>query len=479
MPQDSSRTRAIAGNTAVQVAGKFVGTLLGILTVGVMTRHLGQSGYGQFTTVMSFLQFFGILVDFGLTLTMVKMVSLPDTDESEVASNIFTLRLLSGAVFFGVAPAVALFLPYPTVVKAGIALGALSFLGITLSSVLVGIFQKHLAMHRAAIAEVAGRTVLLLGAFLAARAGAGLLSFIGVLVAANLIQFLLVFLFTRSFTRVGLAFDTGLWKRIIRESWPIGLAIAFNLVYLKGDIIILSLSRPEAEVGLYGAAYKILDVVTVIPMVFMGLVLPLITASWSSGNRREYGRRLGRAFSFLSLLALPLVFGTLAVSRDLMALIAGESFASSGTYLSILMLGAAMVFWGALFGHAIVAQGLQRKVIPAYAADAIISILLYILLIPRFGAVAAAWVTVFSEAFIACFAAAMVIRTSRQRPSLDIFSRSLLASLGMFAVVLWAGPWHVLIRIMLGIASYGGLLFLFRGLTRDMLQDILRRPRTP
>src|SRR5512142_1309213 len=122
-----SLSRAIASNTATQIAGKFIGNLLGIITIGVMTRALGRTGYGEFTTAISFLQFFGILVDFGLTLPMTRMISDGRADEGKVASNIFTLRLLSGAVFFGLAPLLALAFPYGPCVKSAIALGALSF----------------------------------------------------------------------------------------------------------------------------------------------------------------------------------------------------------------------------------------------------------------------------------------------------------------------------------------------------------------
>src|SRR5689334_15249734 len=88
-----SRTAAIAKNTIVQTVGRTIGTVLGLLTLGVMTRYLGAAGYGAFTTVTSFLQFFGILVDFGLSLTTVAMLSEAGVDRDKVSSNIFTLRV--------------------------------------------------------------------------------------------------------------------------------------------------------------------------------------------------------------------------------------------------------------------------------------------------------------------------------------------------------------------------------------------------
>jgi O-antigen/teichoic acid export membrane protein len=475
-PTHMSLTRAIAGNTFVQVSGKFIGTLLGILTVAVMTRHLGQAGYGEFTTAISFLQFFGILVDFGLTLTMIRMISDAGADESRVASNIFTLRLVSGLVFFGAAAGIAQLFPYPPNVKACIALGSLSFLGISLSSVLVGIFQKKLAVRLAAMAEVAGRLLLFLGVLFAARLGLSLFWVIGILVMSNLLQLMLSLVFAQKLMRIRPAFDLALWREIVRQSWPIGVSIAFNLVYLKGDVIVMSLYRTQSEVGLYGAAYKILDVITIIPAVFMGLVLPVLTQAWTAGDRESFDRRLGRAFNFLSFIALPLAVGTQAVAADLMSFVAGPAFAASGRMLSVLMLAGAMVFWSGLFGHAVVALGLQKKLIWAYGFDAAISLLLYLVLIPRYGATGAAWVTVFSETFIALATAAAVLYRTRKAVPLQMFGRALTASLIMYLALLPMHSVHVLWRVLAGMVIYAGLLWAFGGVTKEMIGQ-LRRPK--
>lgn len=470
-----SVSRAIASNTAVQIAGKFAGNVLGIVTIAIMTRALGRDGYGAFTTAISFLQFFGILVDFGLTLTMVRMISEERADVGKVASNVFTLRLVSGAVFFGLAPVLALAFPYPPQVKTAIAVGALSFFAMTSSQVLTGVFQKHLATGHAALADVLGRATLLLGAWHAAARGAGLLAFVTAFVLGNAVQLAVTFLSARKFAPIALAFDLRFWRRIVRESWPIGVSIAFNLIYLKGDVIILSLTRSQGEVGLYGAAYKVLDVITVIPMIFMGLVLPLLAAAWSGGRKDEFARRLGKAFDALSLLALPLAFGTSVVASDLMAFVAGAQFAASGPYLAVLMLAGAAVFWSALFGHTVVAIGLQRRMIVAYAADAALSLGLYAWAVPRYGGIGAAWVTVFSEAFIMVATAWAVVAKTGAGPRLRTFVRAAAASALMAAVVASLGSVHVLLRVAVGGATYVALLASFGVLNKETL-SFLRRP---
>lgn len=472
-----SLTRAVASNTAFQIAGKAVGTVLGLLTVAIMTRHLGQNGYGEFTTVTSFLQFFGIVVDFGLTMTMVRMISVDGADESAIASNVFTMRFVAGLLFFGVAPLIALAFPYDPLVKIGIALASLSFLSMTLSQVLVGIFQKHLSTGRAAVAEVVGRVVLLGGVAYAAAAGRGLIAIIVALIASNVVHFALSFVFARKHVHVRLAFDRAVWRRVFGVSWPIGLAILFNLIYLKGDIIILSVTRTQAEVGLYGASYKILDVVTTVPMVFMGIALPILARAWAAGNRDDFARKLSRSFDFLSMLALPLAIGAIPVATDLMRFVAGDAFAEAGMFMAILMSGGAAVFWSALFGHAVVALDLQRRMLPWYAADAAIALALYIVLIPIYGAVAAAWVTVLSEAFMAVASCVMTLGTTRIRLPMRTFTKALVASVGMAIVVAMLPALHVLLRVGIGAAVYAGLLFLSGGISKETFALFRREPQ--
>src|SRR3989344_7603044 len=107
-----SLTRTIAHNTIIQIIGKGAGLAFSILTLGILTRYLGPTQFGYYTTAFAFLQIFGILIDFGLQMITAQLISDPNEDESIMLSNIFTLRLLSALIFF-IAPVIAIFFPYP------------------------------------------------------------------------------------------------------------------------------------------------------------------------------------------------------------------------------------------------------------------------------------------------------------------------------------------------------------------------------
>ncbi|MDD5251545.1 MAG: flippase [Patescibacteria group bacterium] len=476
-----SLARAVASNTAIQISGKVIGTILGILTVAVMTRHLGLTAYGEFTTATTFLQFFGILVDFGLTLTLIRLLAEPGADEQRVVSNVFTLRLASAAAFYGLAVAVGWLFPYSMQIKLGITLASFSYFGMTLSQTLVGVFQKKLAVARATIAEVAGRLVLFLGVVAVAKLGGGLLPIISLLIAGNAAQLTLNWIFVRRLVPVRLVYDRAYWLHVLRESWPVGVTVALNLVYLKSDVIILSLTRSQAEVGLYGAAYKVLDVITVVPSVFMGIVMPVLAAAWLAGDRAAFDRRLGRAFDFMIMLAVPLLVGTVPVATDLMTLVAGRDFAAAGPSLVILMGAGAAVFMSALFGYTVLAVGLQRRMIWGFATDAVLSLALYVWLIPRFGIMGAAAVTLFSEAFIAVVNVWVLRKHAHVRVSLRLAVKTLPAAALMYVCLIAVPSWPVLLRIALGAAVYFAALAAMRGVTREMIFSFLpeRRPTPP
>ena len=66
-----SFTRKIALNTIVQIIGKVLTTLISLVLIAALTRYLGVSGYGQYTTIFAFTQFFAVLADFGFFLFLV------------------------------------------------------------------------------------------------------------------------------------------------------------------------------------------------------------------------------------------------------------------------------------------------------------------------------------------------------------------------------------------------------------------------
>lgn len=468
-----SLTRKIAHNTIYQLIGKLISTVLGIIVVVLLTRYLGAEQYGQYTTVIAFLQIFSVIVDLGLYIILIKKISEPDADTEKLVSNVFTIRLLSAILFLGAAPIVALALPYPSIIKIGIAITSISYLFITLNQVLTGLFQKNLRMDKVSIAEVAGRIVLLASIGLILLFQLQLSWVFVAMILGSLTNFLYIWLSARRFVRIRLSFNWPVWINIIRESWPIGLSVAFNLVYFKADTIILSLYQPAADVGIYGATYKVLEIMITLPAMFAGLVMPLLTAAYAMRNTDQFQHVIQKSFNFLLILSLPLIFGTQFVAQNIMLMVAGEEFSASGSVLQILIIATGIIFIGSLFGNTVVAVNKQKPMILIYLFIAIVSLAGYLILIPRYTYYGAAWMTVASELMIMIGSIWMVYRATKFRLNFNVAWRTIVSVAVMSGLMylLRDLSWYWL--VVIGCLVYIGVLVMVKGITRTDIKDVL------
>ena len=466
-------TKKLARNTVLQLVGKTVGTLLGVVTVAVLLRSLGPFGFGEFTTAITFVTLFATVVDFGLTLTTVQMISEPDVDEHRILSNLLSLRLISGLFFFSIAAFIGLLFPYSNDVKLAIGVGAVAYFFAAITQLLVGVFQKRLEMWRVVVAELINRVAFFTAVLLVAVWHGGVVAFAGAVMVAAVLQCVVLTTLTRPFVKLRWHLHTDLWGEIMRRSWPIGVTIFFNLIYLRGDIVFLSLMRTTEEVGAYGAAYKMVDVLTAIPAMFMGLVLPILVRSWKSGEHATFHATMQQTFDVFAIVAIPIAVGAYALAEPIMVFIGGSEFAAAGPIMRWLAPTCAIVFFGNLFAHAVVALNAQRRVVLGFALVAAASILGYLFFIPRFGVFGAAGVTLFSELTITIVVFVVASLVGKRLPSVTVATKTLLASALMFLLLPTFSSLHVLVQILIGALIYLVALTALGGLHPRQLKRLI------
>lgn len=472
-----SLTRKIAHNTAWQVSGKLLGLGLSLVTAGLVMRYLGTQGWGQYTTILAFLQIFGIVMDFGLYIILIKKIAKIDEESGELVNNIFTLRLISGIIFLGIAPVIVLFFPYAPIVKLGVLFTTFFYLFISLNQLLSAVFQKFLATYWIAIAEVIGKTVLFVSSLIFIYLDFNLLWIMGALVLGSGMNFLTNFIASRRYFKIRLRFNAKIWKQTIKEAWPVALSIAFSLIYFKGDTVILSWFRPETEVGIYGAPYKMLEVLVTFPAMFIGLVLPVISKAWQEKRIDDFKKILQKAFDFLVLIAVPMVFGCVILAEPMMVLLGGKEFIASAPVLQILVFATAAIFLATLFSYLVVAVDKQKVMLWGFGAVAFTSLFVYLYLIPKYSYWAAAWTTVYSEIAVLIIAFTIVYRTTKVFPKMIIILKSLFAGAVMGLVLYWLVDFNLFFLIILGALIYTVALYLVKGISKQQIQEILELKR--
>ncbi len=468
-----SLNRKIAHNTIVQIVGKIITTILGLVALGMMTRYLGQEKFGWYITVTAFLQFAGILIDFGMIVVTAQMLSQPLQNKEKLFKNLFTFRFVSALLFFSLAPLVAFFFPYNTQIKLAIGISSLAFLAITLNQVFVGLYQTKLKMHIQAIAEVIGRLVLVGGIFLAIRGQMSFLTVMGVVTLASVTHTIVLWTTAGRETKIAFAFDWDIWKKIIHKMWPIALSIIFNVVYLKGDLVLLSVFVDQKQVGIYGAAYRVLDVITQSAMMIMGVLMPLMAFAWSRNLKKEFKKHFQQSFDIMMMFAIPMMVGAITLSDKIILLVAGEKFIESGKILSILAIAVFGVFLGAIFGHTAVAIDKQKQTLWIYISNAFITLIGYLIFIPIYGIYGAAWMSVFSELYAGILLYATTRYYSQEKLSFKTVFKIIVASFIMSLVLQKIPSAPITLLVITGIIVYSSVLLLLGGVESKTIKEII------
>lgn len=488
--QGSGLARRVAFNTIVQFVGRIAGAIIAIILTRMIANYLGVAGYGQYTTIFAYITFFGAIADFGFFWYLVREVARDKENAERITANVVTLRLLFGLLVLVIGAVIAFSIPrYDDVVRLGIVLLAASMLWVTLSNTLIGVFQANEEMGYPVINEIIGRLTTLILTWWAVRSGANIIVIVYAALTGSFIIFFLNYILARRYVRLRLGFDFHLWRQIMRENTALGINVLLGIIYFKIDAVILSALKPSIDVGIYGAPYKVLEILLAFPAMFMGAVFPGL-AKIIDKDKERTAVVLQKAFDLLSIAGWGVLAGCFSLAGGIIAFVTrGEGdFLTTATMtikgvpitapvvLQILSVAVALAFLGNFFVSTIIAQGSQRQLIIGNVVNAIANAGLNLLLIPYFSYVAAAGITIISELIMLGFSSVIVYNKLHFIPRITTFLKAGVSALIMALVLfLIRDHVHVLVATGIGGTVYLAALFTTGSLTKDMVGLVMRR----
>lgn len=471
-----SLARKIALNTVIQLAGKVGSTVTGIIVISLMTRRLGAEGFGAYSTANAFLQIFSLILDVGINVTFPAMLGEHAHDEKyqkRLFTAILTLRLImSVVILLLIAPLVVFVWPFPWEIKLATLALSLSFVFPNLQQILTGVQQQRLRMGIASIGENIGRVINIIGLLMAPYFGWGLIAQCWIISISSFTVFAMNAISVRRFLPLEWNWDPEIWWMTLKRSWPVGLSIGLNLIYYKADTLILQHYRPQIEVGWYGAAYRVLDVLVTVPFLYAGILLPILSKTWRDRRMEDLSVLISRSLDVMILLTLPLIVGMYWFGERALILISGPEFLAAGTLARVLIFAVTAIYFNTVLSYTIVALQAQRKMLPVYAFTAFSALAGYLVLIPRFGAIAAAWLTVASETIVLLGSIITVWGFVHFSPSKRLFFGTLAATVAMWFAGFYLQTTPLIIGMALTSFVYAIVLIGTRTLTKDSVRTL-------
>jgi len=202
----------------------------------------------------------------------------------------------------------------------------------------------------------------------------------------------------RRFPRPRWDIDLDLWKYIIREAIPFGLSSVFVRVYYYVDTVMISLLilNPNEVMGWYNAAYRMVIILSFIPVTFLGSLYPIMSKLYVSSDK-YLGFMYERSFKYLMILAIPIGVGTTVLGEDLISIVYGPDFAPSAIALRILIWSEVLIFINSSFGYLFNSINRQMIVAKQTMLAAGFNIILNLFLIPQYSYIGASSATVATQ----------------------------------------------------------------------------------
>lgn len=405
----------IGYNTSVQLIGKVLSVLLSVVTIGLLTRYLGASGYGNFTLVFAYMSFFAVISDFGLQLTMVRELAGKKAESKTLYGTYLWLKVLLVLFSTLLAFIFLLFFPYSLGLKTAILIGGLA-VGISgLTGYGTTIFQSKVRLDLVTFVDAAVKivTVSLIALFIFLRLG--FYSIVSSVLLGNLIGLAVTAVLLRRSIKFSFNLDKNLARKIFILSLPIGFTSLFSLLYFRLDTIILSIIRDSGEVGIYSLSYKVLENVIVIWGFYMASVFPLLSRYKAENEKGKFNNLLRNSFFIAAALSFLIVTMSFIFAPLIISIFAGTGFSGSTAALRILIFSVPLLFINNILYYRFLMRRNMYPVTASLIAALIFNLAANLLYVPKFGYIASSYITVLTELFLFLLLALIIFSQSRGR----------------------------------------------------------------
>ncbi len=404
----------LLSNVGWLVADKIMRLGVGLFVGAWMARYLGPQSFGLLSYGQAIVVLFSAISTVGLPEILVRDLVRSPERESELVASAFIIRLFGAAIAIALsAITVWLLRPGEEMTWLVVAILALAFFAQAMDV----IDSRYQALVNVRSIVLLRNLAFFVFSFLKIGAiilHATLLTFAWLLTLELFVVAALMYLFAH---RQGMAFRLGdaTWNeclRLLHASWPLLLRLLATGIYMRIDQIMISRFLGDLDVGQYSAAVRVSELWYLVLMAIATAFSPTLTESHKQSTELYEGQllKIMRSVTWMSIIVAILL--TL-LAPFVVSVLYGQEYQVASNVLMVHAWAGIFVAQGVCASAWFINMGLVRYALYQALAGAIVSILLNLVLIPRFGILGAAYSVVISQ-FVAAIAVNVLFKRTRR-----------------------------------------------------------------
>ncbi len=472
-----SKVANIAKNTSYLTLALILQKAISFTYFTLLARYIGPASLGQYYFAISFTTVFAILIDLGFANVLTREIAKRQDEAQRWLGNILALKIPLSILALTLVIILINWLGYDIAVKQLVYISAISMVLDSFTSTFFATIRGFHNLKYESISSVVFQIIVLTIGYGALLLGGELIFAMIALAIASTFNFAysLAIVIFKLRIKIKLLYEKLFIKEILIISWPFALYAIFQRLYTYLDSVFLSFLAGDVQVGLYQIAFKVIFALQFLPMAFVASLYPAMSAYWQ-GNREQLLISFERALNYLTIISLPIIVGGVVLGNKIILLFK-DGFQEALWPLRISIIALFFIFINFPIGSLLNACDRQKRNTWNMGIVMIASLILNLILIPRFQAIGAS-ITVLATNALMTFLGIIWVKKIipyRLRKNMAVFLKALLAASVMGLAAFWGGQYlNIFIITILGGIIYFVLLFLFKAFKKADLASIIK-----
>ncbi|MFC1816370.1 flippase [Thermodesulfobacteriota bacterium] len=390
-------------NALYLFSARFINALSIMALTLIISRMLGPDIFGGYSFLNAVVMTGIVVANFGLDTLMVREVSRDHSLGNKYLVSVLGFKVISSlVVMVGLFSFFMIFLPGQAMIRLLAVFSTVIFLNSLSQSFWYygDAFQKF-RFHAGLWAFSNMMKLPMVWFFISFTKNLSMVIY--ALVIAELISLIISGLCIRIYFEVILnSFSIKFVSPLFKEAWPLAIVFILSVLYFRVDLLMLEIIKGDKAVGIYSAAYKLIEFLSIIPGTICVAALPGLATDYSV-NIDDFRASSFKTLALLGGAGAVIGFIFYVFSEKIILFLYGFLFFDSIFSLRILSWVVFFLFLNGYLAYITIATNNEKAVALILLLSTLLNVLFNYFLIPKYGPVGAALSTLFSEILMLFF----------------------------------------------------------------------------
>lgn len=372
-----------------------------LISFKYVSAVLGQENFGKVNYASSIVQYFSIFAALGISTYGIRECAKVRDDKSkcdELANELFTLNVISLSISYSILAILLFFSKRLVEYRMMIVVQAVTIFFTTIGTDWINqAFEDFIFITFRTVFIQIVSLILILSLV---KHKDDYLLYLTITSLGTIATNVMNAIYVRRYTTIKIRIHPSIFKHLKSVLLIFFMNLAIS-VYVSSDITVIGTVGNDSMVGIYSVGSKVYSAMKTIIAAVISVAIPRLSYD-SANNREHYYENLNCVLSAMSLVLVPIVIGIELVPEFAILLLSNATYFSAIPTVRVLGLALIPTMISTIVNNSILLiHRREKQILMNTVISAFVNLTTNIIFVRRYGFVAAAYTTLFSELMVA------------------------------------------------------------------------------